>query len=78
VGDGLRKVGRNSLCPCGSGLKYKHCCLCKDAERALEENETARQKAENVIGGYATIFRHAIDRAYDTARKIRKFRRRSH
>ena len=20
------KVGRNDLCPCGSGLKYKHCC----------------------------------------------------
>lgn len=22
----LRKVGRNELCPCGSGLKYKRCC----------------------------------------------------
>lgn len=21
-----RKVGRNELCPCGSGRKYKHCC----------------------------------------------------
>ncbi len=21
------KVGRNELCPCGSGKKYKHCCL---------------------------------------------------
>lgn len=21
-----QKVGRNSLCPCGSGKKYKHCC----------------------------------------------------
>ena len=21
-----RKVGRNELCPCGSGKKYKHCC----------------------------------------------------
>lgn len=20
------KVGRNELCPCGSGKKYKHCC----------------------------------------------------
>jgi len=20
------KIGRNDLCPCGSGLKYKHCC----------------------------------------------------
>jgi uncharacterized protein YecA (UPF0149 family) len=22
-----RKIGRNDPCPCGSGLKYKHCCL---------------------------------------------------
>lgn len=22
-----KKVGRNSLCPCGSGKKYKRCCL---------------------------------------------------
>lgn len=24
---GAVKVGRNSQCPCGSGLKYKKCCL---------------------------------------------------
>jgi uncharacterized protein YecA (UPF0149 family) len=23
------KVGRNDLCPCGSGRKYKRCCLGK-------------------------------------------------
>ncbi|MFO7640284.1 MAG: type I methionyl aminopeptidase [Candidatus Competibacteraceae bacterium] len=23
------KIGRNDPCPCGSGLKYKHCCLGK-------------------------------------------------
>lgn len=22
-----KKVGRNDLCPCGSGKKYKNCCL---------------------------------------------------
>jgi methionyl aminopeptidase len=26
----VRKVGRNDPCPCGSGLKYKKCCLGKD------------------------------------------------
>jgi tetratricopeptide (TPR) repeat protein len=25
------RVGRNDACPCGSGRKYKHCCLPKDA-----------------------------------------------
>ena len=23
----MTKIGRNQLCPCGSGKKYKHCCL---------------------------------------------------
>jgi uncharacterized protein YecA (UPF0149 family) len=26
-----RKVGRNDPCPCGSGKKYKKCCLGKEA-----------------------------------------------
>lgn len=24
-----KKIGRNDLCPCGSGKKYKQCCLAK-------------------------------------------------
>jgi tetratricopeptide (TPR) repeat protein len=26
------KIGRNTPCPCGSGHKYKHCCLAKDQD----------------------------------------------
>ena len=29
---GSPKVGRNDRCPCGSGRKYKHCCLNKKPE----------------------------------------------
>ena len=29
-----KKIGRNELCPCGSGKKYKRCCLEKDEARA--------------------------------------------
>lgn len=25
----MSKISRNDLCPCGSGLKYKKCCLNK-------------------------------------------------
>jgi hypothetical protein len=25
----MSKLSRNDLCPCGSGLKYKKCCLNK-------------------------------------------------
>ncbi|MDT8324176.1 MAG: SEC-C metal-binding domain-containing protein, partial [Bacteroidota bacterium] len=28
---GANSVGRNDPCPCGSGKKYKKCCLAKDA-----------------------------------------------
>jgi len=30
----MRKVGRNDPCHCGSGVKYKYCCLQKDQEEA--------------------------------------------
>ena len=28
----MPKVGRNDPCPCGSGKKYKNCCMNKDLE----------------------------------------------
>jgi hypothetical protein len=36
----MAKIGRNDPCPCGSGKKYKKCCLGK------EENEKALQRIE--------------------------------
>src|SRR5438309_1261907 len=32
----MAQVGRNQPCPCGSGKKYKRCCLARDAARAAE------------------------------------------
>jgi hypothetical protein len=32
------KVGRNDPCPCGSGKKYKKCCLAKDEAAARQES----------------------------------------
>ena len=29
----MPKVGRNDPCPCGSGKKYKNCCMGKDLEQ---------------------------------------------
>jgi hypothetical protein len=37
----VTKPGRNEPCYCGSGKKYKHCCLAKDEAMAAE----ARAKA---------------------------------
>ena len=38
----MPKTGRNDPCPCGSGQKYKHCCLEKD--RAAELATAVRQR----------------------------------
>ncbi len=37
----MKKVGRNEPCPCGSGKKYKKCCLAKDEAEALREEVAA-------------------------------------
>jgi tetratricopeptide (TPR) repeat protein len=36
----MAKIGRNDLCPCGSGKKYKRCCMARD-EAAARENLAA-------------------------------------
>lgn len=35
-----RKIGRNAPCPCGSGLKYKKCCLDKNPSSFNQLKET--------------------------------------
>ncbi|WP_164779784.1 YecA family protein [Paenibacillus kobensis] len=40
----MSKIGRNEICPCGSGLKYKRCCMEK------EQAETRQQSAANNAG----------------------------
>ena len=32
--DESQHVGRNAPCPCGSGRKYKHCCLNRDQKQS--------------------------------------------
>jgi hypothetical protein len=45
---GLVKVGRNDPCPCGSGKKYKKCCLGKAAE-AGDTNITSGVRSSREI-----------------------------
>ena len=39
----MAKPGRNDRCPCGSGKKYKACCLTKD--EAAEREQLAKAQA---------------------------------
>lgn len=36
----MNEVGRNALCPCGIGKKFKHCCLRREEEVALDATRT--------------------------------------
>lgn len=58
-----RRLGRNDPCHCGSGRKYKHCCLAKDeaaerAERAKETEPVAPAAAEPPHVPPGTAARH--------------------
>ena len=46
----MGKIGRNDPCHCGSGKKYKKCCMHKDKEMRLREQEERRYE-QDVIDG---------------------------
>lgn len=60
-GDTILKTGRNDPCPCGSGKKYKKCCMEKDEEaerlallelqKAKAAEETAAAEADDAGEG---------------------------
>ncbi len=39
-----KNVGRNDLCPCGSGRKYKKCCLKRQTPAAMDYKRYYKQK----------------------------------
>ena len=41
----MKRIGRNDLCPCGSGKKYKNCCLGKQDQKS-EKNRTQQVMEE--------------------------------
>lgn len=45
----MSKIGRNDACPCGSGKKYKQCCLKAESERADEARKSKDHGVQRVI-----------------------------
>jgi tetratricopeptide (TPR) repeat protein len=56
---------RNEPCHCGSGRKYKKCCLWKDKKAAAEENRHASEAQEQGpsgdAAGQASVIQYARD-----------------
>ena len=76
----LKKVGRNEPCPCGSGKKYKKCCLMKDEEarsrvspvdvQKISEREEKKQKRDQIVRqGYDLLAKRRYADAADFAEK---------
>ena len=76
-----KKIGRNDPCPCGSGKKYKHCCLGHEPaagqtqDKAEAENQQVKAKEQNQLiqqiedaFGLLSAGRH--DQALDRASKL--------
>lgn len=56
----MKRPGRNQPCRCGSGKKYKRCCLPADEEAARKERQLAQELAsakthDNVAAFLATL-----------------------
>jgi hypothetical protein len=55
-------VGRNDLCPCGSGKKFKRCCLGRDGAAARPFTETDRDSALAALARFAERGEFEADR----------------
>ncbi len=54
----MAKVGRNHPCPCGSGKKYKQCCLTADEAARIASRPAPLQAAGKAdFGSYAEVER---------------------
>ncbi len=50
------KIGRNTLCPCGSGKKYKNCCLDKKSTAGRSQLVLGALFAAIIVGGLIVAF----------------------
>ncbi len=59
-------VGRNDPCPCGSGKKYKKCCLAKDKAARQAAQQTVEQNTfENLVDPSSDFGPEALSNAED-------------
>ena len=72
-----QKIKRNDLCPCGSGLKYKKCCLGKEPPRAEGIKDLYLRKygipllEKDDIEGIKAAGRLAVDTLHLVGKEIR-------
>lgn len=61
------KIGRNDLCPCGSGKKYKQCCLLnenKDIYELVRETVSSQGYKEDVADVLCNLIRYIKEKQW--------------
>ena len=58
------KLGRNHPCSCGSGKKYKHCCLNAVSVQVAAPANLTWRRLRSLLDGYATEMLRFIAEAY--------------
>ncbi len=62
----MKKIGRNDPCPCGSGQKYKKCCMVKSysPNAAGKEQSINQRLVQDIIVFTREHYGHTIEEAY--------------
>jgi len=58
------KTGRNDPCPCGSGKKYKRCCLSEQSAAADAPADPSWRRLRVLLGGHPGEMQRFIEKAY--------------
>lgn len=61
----MADLGRNDPCPCGSGKKYKKCCLLKTYVEIGKEESIKQRLVQDILAFAKKRFGNYIDDAYD-------------
>jgi hypothetical protein len=55
------KIGRNDPCPCGSGKKYKKCCLSETYTETGREDSTKKRLVQDLLKFYEKNYKHTLE-----------------
>jgi hypothetical protein len=58
------KVGRNDPCPCGSGKKYKNCCLSKTYTEIGREDSIRKSLVQALIAFFEKNYKYTMEDAH--------------
>jgi hypothetical protein len=73
------KIGRNDPSCCGSGKKYKHCCVANESALVVDLVDRIWRQTREAIDGYAVAMLRFIEESYgrdgEASRKVLRSRK---